>query len=445
MGIVHSIDMQPCQGSTEALQRAALDAELSVNPGHLKRSISFWLGPGASARVEAIAEVDEDEEGFAAQGESGCMAEADYVTAAPMGKYPSTPHLPFSPSVNPDDIVANSSQCAGILAEEIVITEKLDGGNCCIMDGQVYARTHSEPTSHGWFSPIKEMVSYLQYMIPEGLALFGEVMVAIHSIEYDQLEHYFYLFGVFDRTTQCWHSWDDVVALAADLNLPTVPERFRGTVSELRAGQSEGNLQKYLEAQANTPSVLASEQTPEGFVVRVAAQFPMAAFERSVCKYVRAGHVQTAADFRRTWKKHTLFDSANKPKKQAAEYNYKNLRITMKKGRNGPTRPCTHVVCMDTGQGVCFLDMNLVGGNFVIQRGSFDGGHGCCHKLHGVTIAASALGEFFPLSGTQEYVGANAKSILVALCRGISKECNSSLTLSCREALVEYRLYPQNE
>merc|ERR1712086_39102 len=388
MGAHHQVTMQPCVGSTEALQRIAFA------PGQLKRSVSFWLGPGASARVEAIAEVYEDEEGCAAGEEWGCVAEGASNTADPMGKYPSTPHLPFSPSVNPDDIVANSSQCAGILAGEIVITEKLDGGNCCIMDGQVYARTHNAPTAHAWFSPIKEMVSYLQYLIPEGLALFGECMVAIHSIEYDQLEHYFYLFGVFDRNTQCWYSWDDVVAFAADLNLPTVPERFRGHVSEQKA-----------------------------------------AFERSVCKYVRAGHVQTAADFRRTWKKHSLFDSANKPKKKAAEY--KNLRITMKKGHNGPTRPCTHVVCMDTGQGVCFLDMNLVGGNFVIQRGSFDG-HGCCHKLHGVTIAASELGEFFPLSGTQEYVGVNAKPILVALCRGISKECNSSLTLSCRDALVEY-------
>ena len=137
----------------------------------------------------------------------------------------------------------------------------------------------------------------------------------IHSIEYDQLEHYFYLFGVFDRNTQCWYSWDDVVAFAADLNLPTVPERFRGHVSELKAGQYEGNLQKYLEAQANIPSVLASEQTPEGSVVRVPTEFQMAAFERSVCKYVRAGHVQTAADFRRTWKKHSLFDPS-KPKKK---------------------------------------------------------------------------------------------------------------------------------
>merc|ERR1712166_1433130 len=289
MGNLTSVTMQPSH-------------RIAFDPGQLKRSVSFWLGPGASARVEAIAEVYEDEEGCAEE-EWGCVAEGASNTAAPMGKYPSTPHLPFSPSVNPDDIVANSSQCVGILTGEIVITEKLDGGNCCIMDGQVYARTHNAPTAHAWFSPIKEMVSYLQYLIPEGLALFGECMVAIHSIEYDQLEHYFYLFGVFDRNTQCWYSWDDVVAFAADLNLPTVPERFRGHVSELKAGQYEGNLQKYLEAQANIPSVLASEQTPEGFVVRVPTEFQMAAFERSVCKYVRAGHVQTAADFRRTWKK----------------------------------------------------------------------------------------------------------------------------------------------
>ena len=56
-------------GSTEALQQqhAALLAAEQTNLGQMKRSVSFWLGPGASAEVEAIAEVLEDEEG-------GCSA-----------------------------------------------------------------------------------------------------------------------------------------------------------------------------------------------------------------------------------------------------------------------------------------------------------------------------------------------------------------------------------
>ena len=51
--------------------------------------------------------------------------------------YPSTPHLPFSPTVHSDDIQM-STVAPALLAEEIIVTEKLDGGNCCLYNGEVY-------------------------------------------------------------------------------------------------------------------------------------------------------------------------------------------------------------------------------------------------------------------------------------------------------------------
>ena len=53
---------------------------------------------------------------------------------------------------------------------------------------------------------------------------------------------------------------------------------------------------------AAAPSAISSGPG-EGFVVRLAASFGDDAFERSVAKYVRANHVQTAPDFRRSWRK----------------------------------------------------------------------------------------------------------------------------------------------
>ena len=52
-------------------------------------------------------------------------------------KYPSTPHLPFSPQVNADDIVVSAAAASGLLGCPVVVTEKLDGGNCCLCDGKV--------------------------------------------------------------------------------------------------------------------------------------------------------------------------------------------------------------------------------------------------------------------------------------------------------------------
>ena len=40
---------------------------------------------------------------------------------------------------------------------------------------------------------------------------------------------------------------------------------------------------------------------PEGFVIRVTRGFPGSGFETAIGKYVRAGHVQTKEDWRRTW------------------------------------------------------------------------------------------------------------------------------------------------
>ena len=52
------------------------------------------------------------------------------VATAEERKYPRTVHLAFSPCVFSDDLQqTNSSVFEG---EEVVITEKLDGGHCCI-------------------------------------------------------------------------------------------------------------------------------------------------------------------------------------------------------------------------------------------------------------------------------------------------------------------------
>lgn len=45
-----------------------------------------------------------------------------------------------------------------------------------------------------------------------------EDMVGIHSIEYDRLTSFFYLFGVYQEGVG-WHSWDKVEEMASSLNI----------------------------------------------------------------------------------------------------------------------------------------------------------------------------------------------------------------------------------
>ena len=115
--------------------------------------------------------------------------------SASKSNYPKTPHLPFSPGINPDD--TRVSDCQKLLSVEVVITEKLDGGNCCIKADSssgmplVFGRTHAQPATHESFSAVKELATCIGDELGD-LELFGENMQAVHSIEYDNLASYFY-------------------------------------------------------------------------------------------------------------------------------------------------------------------------------------------------------------------------------------------------------------
>jgi hypothetical protein len=93
-----------------------------------------------------------------------------------------------------------------------MITEKLDGGNCCMFAGKVFARTHKHEATHASFGPIKQLYVRMrdeELLLPSDshLALFGETMCAQHSIHYDGLTSYFYLFAVFDTRARTWLAW----------------------------------------------------------------------------------------------------------------------------------------------------------------------------------------------------------------------------------------------
>ena len=118
-----------------------------------------------------------------------------------------------------------------------------------------------------------------------GLSLFCEYCYAVHSITYGALPDYSLVFGARDDREGRWWDWDMVVAQAADLGLPTVPELYRGQVSTAR------ELEALTLSLAAQPSVFGGPR--EGVVVRHAGEFRDAVFQRSLAKWVRHDHVTT--------------------------------------------------------------------------------------------------------------------------------------------------------
>lgn len=214
-------------------------------------------------------------------------------------KYPRTYHFPFSEGAQNDDKV--QSDWLGLLDQEIVITEKLDGENTCLKAGGVYARSHGAVNRNPWARnmwPIWERVGNSL----GDLHVFGENLYAIHSIEYERLEQHFFVFAI--REGDTWLAWDTVVEYAALLDLPLVPELARGQFTP-------ASLQAIITKKQIEGSAFGG--LSEGVVCRNAGAFPDAEFPNQVLKFVRHNHVQTDEHWTRHWQRAPLWFERSEP------------------------------------------------------------------------------------------------------------------------------------
>lgn len=188
-------------------------------------------------------------------------------------KYPRTPHLPTSPGYTGDDLhTLNYNNFTG---KEVVITEKLDGENSTFYsDGYFHARSidgRSHP-SRSW--TINELS---KINLPSGLRICGENVYAQHSIAYNDLETYFFVYSVWEGD-KCW-GWSSVELLCQEVDLCTVPVLYKGKFD-----------QKILENAIKS----LDNRRQEGIVIRNANSFDYDDFFNNVAKWVRQNHVQSS-------------------------------------------------------------------------------------------------------------------------------------------------------
>jgi hypothetical protein len=223
-------------------------------------------------------------------------------------KYPRTYHFPFSPGTTSDDRIAKSFD--HLLQEPIVVTEKLDGENTCLNRYGVFARSHAAPTRNPWASYLWDTWNELHRQLGD-LELFGESLYAVHSIEYNHLESYYYLFAI--REGERWLSWEEVEFYAALLQVPTVPVLFKGAVDALPepsgANQPE-RLTTFIQRTVQQSSAFSDPDVGfvqrEGIVARVAREFSNEEFAQCVYKWVRKNHVKTDKHWTRNWQRARL-------------------------------------------------------------------------------------------------------------------------------------------
>jgi RNA ligase len=127
------------------------------------------------------------------------------------------------------------------------------------------------------------------------LEVFGENLYGVHSIEYQKLPAFFFIFAI--RHGETWLSWEEVAFYSELLALPLVPVVGEGVFAEME-------LKNRVLQSAASESAFGG--ACEGVVVRAVHSFEEADFSQNVLKYVRANHIQTDEHWTRHWRKATL-------------------------------------------------------------------------------------------------------------------------------------------
>ncbi len=209
------------------------------------------------------------------------MGKRQKIRGLTMKKFPRTVHLSFSPGFTEDDLRSSSED--NFVNQDIVLSYKLDGELCGMTRENCHARSldsKDHPSRHY----VKQLWGHIRHQIPIGCEVYGENMFARHSIYYDKLTAYFYVFAI--REENKFLSWDYTVEYAALLNLPTVPVYYEGPWDENK-----------IKSFWPLPPVFGD--TCEGYVIRTRKDFPYEDFGKHTAKFVRENHVTTSEHWMR--------------------------------------------------------------------------------------------------------------------------------------------------
>ncbi|BBG58561.1 RNA ligase [Providencia rustigianii] len=137
--------------------------------------------------------------------------------------------------------------------------------------------------------------------------MFGENVYAVHSIEYQHIEDYFYVFAV--RQGDYWLSWEEVTFYASLFDFPTVPQLNLEIDKSLSPQQYRDALMTA--ASADSHFIARDTHTGkacsmEGIVTRDSQGFHVDDFMQHIFKYVRKNHVKTDIHWKRNWQRALL-------------------------------------------------------------------------------------------------------------------------------------------
>ena len=197
-------------------------------------------------------------------------------------KYPKTPYLPFSPSVDREDKCIDLQL---LLDKPLIVTKKMDG-SCVTLDKDHVGARNAHTAYHPSFNLLKAEHARIKDVIPANVQIFGEWLFAQHSISYKDnlaLKSYLQVFAIYDQYQELFWDWLSVESFCTHRGLNVVP--IIGEMSFRTTWELTATITKIAEDVISTGH--------EGVVVKSIYPFHYTQFAENTCKYVRQGHIQT--------------------------------------------------------------------------------------------------------------------------------------------------------
>ncbi|MCY6382679.1 RNA ligase family protein [Hoeflea prorocentri] len=174
------------------------------------------------------------------------------------------------------------SSLDGLMVEDVVITEKMDGENTTIHREGTHARSPDSRyhPSRDW---LKAYAAGVSIRLSQDERVVGEYLYARHSVSYENLQSYFLGFAwIIGDEVQ---SWDSSMSCFEELGIKPVPLLYRGEFKPELFDEIIASLDM---------------MKHEGFVVRTADAFKEPDMSAKMGKYVRADHVQSETHWMRS-------------------------------------------------------------------------------------------------------------------------------------------------
>ena len=210
-------------------------------------------------------------------------------------KFPRTPHVFHSKGTVDDKKLSFNASIELINHPGLVVEEKLDGSNTGIqfIENDLFMQNRGHKIGageHEQYNQFKAWVQVFREQLFEILGnrfiLYGEWLLARHSIEYDQLPHYFFGFDVYNKDKKHFLDTKTREKMFTGSPIYLVPVVHRGPL------QNQKELEKLI-----TTSRYGSDQA-EGLYLKIESNNKII----NRAKFVRESFTQKLAEDNSHWK-----------------------------------------------------------------------------------------------------------------------------------------------